>query len=65
MSERSELLFSDDEIERQLRLLAGSIAFPATPDIATAISAELHAQLVVIHRRRRWIAPAIVAAAIV
>jgi hypothetical protein len=65
MSERSEPFFADDDLERQLRLLADSIAFPSTPDIATAISAELHAQLVVIHRRRRWIAPAIVAAAIV
>ena len=65
MSERSEPFFADDEIERQLRLLAASIAFPTTPDIATAISAELRAQPLMIQHRRRWTSPVIVAAAIV
>jgi len=65
MSERSEPFFSDDELERQLRMLADSIAFPSTPDIAAAISAELHTQPVILQHPRRWIAPALVAAAIV
>ena len=65
MSERSEPFFADDELERQIRLLASSIAFPATPDIATAIRAELRAQPLVIQHRRRWTAPVIVAAAII
>ena len=65
MSERSEPFFSDDELERQLRMLADSIAFPSTPDIAAAISAELHTQPVILQHPRRWIALALVAAAIV